>query len=66
MGNANVLSGDEVTAVLDRQTAVMEQLASDAPLQYVLPRRQAAYDGRRRWPGRPTGRPGRTCVASWW
>jgi two-component system cell cycle sensor histidine kinase PleC len=36
MGNANVLSGDEVTAVLDRQTAVMEQLASDAPLQYVL------------------------------
>lgn len=32
----NVLSGDEVTAVLDRQTAVMEEVASGAPLSAVL------------------------------
>jgi signal transduction histidine kinase len=32
----NVLTGDEVTAVLDRQTAVMEELASGAPLSVVL------------------------------
>ncbi len=31
-----MLSGDEVTAVLDRQTAVMEALTSDAPLSSVL------------------------------
>ncbi len=31
-----MLTGGEVTAVLDRQTAVMEQLASDAPLSQVL------------------------------
>lgn len=32
----NVLSGDEAIAVLDRQTAVMELLASGAPLSSVL------------------------------
>jgi len=32
----NVLTGDEVTAVLDRQTAVMEELAAGAPLSTVL------------------------------
>lgn len=32
----NVLSGDEVTAVLDHQTAVMEEIASGAPLSAVL------------------------------
>ena len=32
----SVLTGAEVTAVLDRQTAVMEQLAAHAPLSYVL------------------------------
>jgi signal transduction histidine kinase len=32
----NVLAGHEVTAVLDRQTAVMEELASGAPLSAVL------------------------------
>jgi signal transduction histidine kinase len=32
----NVLSGDEVTAVLDRQTAVMEELTSGATLSAVL------------------------------
>jgi signal transduction histidine kinase len=32
----NVLSGDEVTAVLDRQTEVMEEVASGAPLSAVL------------------------------
>lgn len=32
----NVLSGDEVTAVLDHQTAVMEEIAGGAPLQSVL------------------------------
>ncbi len=31
-----MLSGDEATAVLDRQTSVMEQLASGAPLAAVL------------------------------
>ena len=31
-----MLSGDEATAVLDRQTAVMEQLAAGAPLADVL------------------------------
>ena len=31
-----MLTGDEVTAVLDRQTSVMELLASDAPLSDVL------------------------------
>lgn len=31
-----MLSGDEATAVLDRQTAVMEELASGAPLSAVL------------------------------
>ncbi|HSH11431.1 MAG TPA: GAF domain-containing sensor histidine kinase [Ilumatobacter sp.] len=31
-----VLSGDETTAVLDRQTSVMEQLATGAPLAVVL------------------------------
>lgn len=31
-----MLSGDEVTAVLDRQTAVMEQLAAGEPLPTVL------------------------------
>lgn len=36
MGRLNVLSGDEVTAVLDRQTAVMEELASGAGLSSVL------------------------------
>lgn len=34
--NASTLSGDEATAVLDRQTAVMEQLASGAELRHVL------------------------------
>ena len=32
----NVLSGDEVTAVLDHQTAVMEEITSGAPLSAVL------------------------------
>jgi signal transduction histidine kinase len=32
----NVLSGDEVTAVLDHQTAVMEEIASGTPLSKVL------------------------------
>lgn len=32
----HVLSGDDATAVLDRQTAVMEELASGAPLPSVL------------------------------
>ncbi|MGH3026788.1 MAG: sensor histidine kinase, partial [Gaiellaceae bacterium] len=36
MGGLNVLSGAEVTAVLDHQTAVMEQLTSGAPLPDVL------------------------------
>ena len=36
MGGVNVLSGDEVTAVLDHQTAVMEEIASGAPLSAVL------------------------------
>ena len=36
MGGVTVLSGDEATAVLDRQTSVMEQLAADAPLAQVL------------------------------
>lgn len=36
MTTPNALSGDEVTAVLDRQTAVMEALASGAPLPAVL------------------------------
>lgn len=36
MGGVNALSGDEVTAVLDRQTAVMEELAAGAPLWTVL------------------------------
>ena len=31
-----MLSGDEVTAVLDHQTAVMEEIASGAPLSMVL------------------------------
>ena len=38
MGGVAVLSGDEATAVLDRQTAVMEQLAAGAPLTDVLER----------------------------
>ena len=36
MGRVTVLSGDETTAVLDRQTSVMEQLAAGAPLTEVL------------------------------
>lgn len=36
MAGATVLSGDEATAVLDRQTSVMEQLAAGAPLAEVL------------------------------
>lgn len=32
----SVLSGDDITSVLDRQSAVMEQLASGAPLPIVL------------------------------
>lgn len=36
MGGIAVLSGDEATAVLDRQTSVMEQLAVGAPLTAVL------------------------------
>jgi signal transduction histidine kinase len=36
MGGVTVLSGDETTAVLDRQTSVMEQLASGARLTDVL------------------------------
>jgi signal transduction histidine kinase len=36
MGAVNVLSGGEVTAVLDRQTAVMEEIASGAELSTVL------------------------------
>ena len=36
MGRVNVLSGGEVTAVLDHQTAVMEEIASGAPLSAVL------------------------------
>ncbi len=36
MGGVTVLSGDDATAVLDRQTSVMEQLATDAPLTEVL------------------------------
>jgi two-component system cell cycle sensor histidine kinase PleC len=36
MGGVTVLSGDEATAVLDRQTSVMEQLATGAPLAVVL------------------------------
>jgi signal transduction histidine kinase len=36
MGRLNVLSGDEVTAVLDHQTAVMEAIASGAPMLSVL------------------------------
>jgi signal transduction histidine kinase len=36
MGGVTVLSGDEATAVLDRQTSVMEQLATGAPLTEVL------------------------------
>jgi light-regulated signal transduction histidine kinase (bacteriophytochrome) len=35
-GTLNVLSGPEVTAVLDRQTVVMEQLSSGASLSSVL------------------------------
>lgn len=36
MGRVTVLSGDEVTAVLDRQTQVMEEIASGLPLPDVL------------------------------
>jgi signal transduction histidine kinase len=36
MGGVNVLSGPEVTAVLDHQTAVMAEMASGAPLSSVL------------------------------
>jgi signal transduction histidine kinase len=36
MGGVTVLSGDEATAVLDRQSSVMEQLAVGAPLAAVL------------------------------
>jgi signal transduction histidine kinase len=36
MGGLTVLSGDEATAVLDRQTSVMEQLAGGARLRDVL------------------------------
>jgi signal transduction histidine kinase len=36
MGGVNVLSGDEVTAVLDHQTFVMAEIASGAPLSAVL------------------------------
>ena len=36
MGRVTVLSGDDATAVLDRQTSVMEQLASGARLTKVL------------------------------
>ena len=36
MGGVNVLTGDEVTAVLDHQTAVMADIASGAPLSAVL------------------------------
>ena len=36
MGGLTVLSGDEATAVLDRQTSVMEQLTTGAPLTEVL------------------------------
>jgi signal transduction histidine kinase len=36
MGGVNVLSGPEVTAVLDHQTAVMAEIASGAPLSSVL------------------------------
>jgi signal transduction histidine kinase len=36
MGGVNVLSGDEVTAVLDHQTAVMVEIASGARLSSVL------------------------------
>ena len=36
MGGLTVLSGDEATAVLDRQTSVMEQLATGAALTEVL------------------------------
>ena len=36
MGRVNVLSGDEVTAVLDHQTAVMQEIAAGAPLSAVL------------------------------
>jgi signal transduction histidine kinase len=36
MAGSNVLTEDEVTAVLDRQTAVMEELASGADLAVVL------------------------------
>lgn len=36
MGGVTVLSGDEAAAVLDHQTAVMEQLATGAPLTEVL------------------------------
>jgi signal transduction histidine kinase len=36
MGTMSMLSGDEVTAVLDHQTAVMEEIASGAELTAVL------------------------------
>lgn len=36
MRRVNVLSGDEVTAVLDHQTAVMEEIAAGAALTQVL------------------------------
>jgi signal transduction histidine kinase len=36
MGGVNVLSGDEVTAVLDHQTSVMAEIAAGAPLSAVL------------------------------
>jgi len=36
MGGVNVLTGDETAAVLDHQTAVMEEIASGAPLSTVL------------------------------
>ena len=36
MGGVTVLSGDEATAVLDRQTSVMEQLATGARIGEVL------------------------------
>ncbi len=36
MGGVNVLSGEEVTAVLDYQTAVIDEIGSGAPLPAVL------------------------------
>ncbi|MEZ5256748.1 MAG: HAMP domain-containing sensor histidine kinase [Ilumatobacteraceae bacterium] len=45
MGGLNVVLGDEVVAVLDRQTAVMEALASGAPLPAVLDSVVLALEG---------------------